>query len=145
MKSNPIQINMTKHVIIACLAAGFIGFSCGTKKEEDHSEAGWTELDGFHDVMAASYHPVADSGNMAPARLLAGKLDSAARVLAASEVPSEQAGEETMQRLNVLRDSCAAFRIRVEEGKPDSVLRPSLTRLHHVFHELMEGGRGKHH
>ena len=132
-----------KNLMMIAAAAAWL--SACTPKTEQGADKGWPELDGFHDVMAAVYHPVADSGNMEPARNLASKLDSAARVLASSAVPSDRAGEDTQMRLTVLRDSSNAFLGKVNAGSPDSVLRPSITKLHHVFHELMEGGHGKHH
>ena len=119
--------------------------SCGKKEAESEESAGpaWPELESFHEVMADAYHPVADSGNLEPARRLSVALEERAATLASSIVPASAAGEETSQNLAILRDSTAGFSKAVKAGQPDSVLRPSITYLHRIFHHLMEAGEGK--
>lgn len=102
-------------------------------------------LDAFHDVMAQSYHPVADSGNLEPAKQLSAKL---AEVSAAWQSKTiAEVGDTTMLsiRLTTLRDSCVSFDQAVKMGTADSTLRKSLTDIHHLFHQIHESSRGDHH
>lgn len=128
------------------MIAGIVALVSCAKKEADTEEAAgndWPELESFHEVMADAYHPVADSGNMEPARRLSAALEERAATLASSVVPENARGEETTNNLTVLRDSTVGFSKAVKAGQPDSVLRPSITYLHRVFHHLMEAGSGK--
>lgn len=136
-------MNFNAYFSILSIAVLVTLASCTGGKEQ--GAEGWPELDAYHDVMAGSYHPVADSNNMEPARRLASRLDSSAQVLFASKADANDTS--VLELLTTLRDSSAAFNTKVKANLPDSILRPSLTRLHHVFHELMESGGGemKHH
>lgn len=132
-----------KHAAI--LSALITMLSCGKPAEQKEETSGndWPELESFHEVMADAYHPVADSGNLEPARRLSVALADRAATLASSLVPEGASGEETTRNLTVLRDSTVGFSNAVKAGQPDSVLRPSITYLHGVFHHLMEAGSGK--
>ena len=129
-----------KYILMLISLVGLMSWSCGKKEAETEESAGtdWPELESFHEVMADAYHPVADSGNLEPARRLSVALEERAATLASSIVPASAASEETSRNLAVLRDSTAGFSKAVKAGQPDSVLRPSITYLHRIFHHLME-------
>jgi hypothetical protein len=56
----------------------------------DHhaSGSGWKELDAFHAIMAAAWHPVTKSGDLAPARQKADSLSASAKLWAAAKAPA---------------------------------------------------------
>jgi len=113
------------------LMAGCGGGASSTEKE-------WPQLDSFHDVMAQAWHPVEDSGNFEPAKRLAADMEQGAREWTEAPVPAQLDKAEVSARIKVLLDSCAAFRKAVEAGRPDSLLKPSLAEMHHLFHRLQE-------
>ena len=119
MKYFSIPVIMLMAVLAAC-----------EKKAEQTVDG----MSAFHTVMAESWHPVGDSGNFEPAKRLAADLEQRARDWSAAV----GADAETSAALNVLIDSCASFRKAVEIGKPDSLLRPTLAEIHHIFHKLHE-------
>ena len=115
------------------IAAVVIAFSTACEKKEKPAPGG---MEVFHEVMAESWHPVGDSGNFEPARRLAADLEQKARDWSAAA--GVQESQETTAALALLVDSCAAFRKAVDAGRPDSLLRPTLAEIHHIFHRLHE-------
>ncbi|MFM7196081.1 MAG: hypothetical protein ACKOYP_15040 [Bacteroidota bacterium] len=120
----------------AFLMVVLIATACTTNKSESANE--WPELDAFHEVMAAAWHPVADSSNFEPARTNAAAMEQQAKVWLGAPIPNGLDKEATAARLKALLDSCGSFKLAVEAGRPDSLLKPSLARLHHMFHGLQE-------
>jgi hypothetical protein len=120
-------------------------YSCTSKTENQASEAEWAEMESFHDLMAAAYHPVYDSSNLAPARELAGKLAESAASWSQAELPEKVNNDNVRNTLIILRDSSASFSAAVAAGKPDSVLKARITSLHDVFHKLHGAWEGHGH
>ena len=133
--------------------------ACSSKQEhhdEHHAEAGdsgvveekWTEMDEFHTVMAQSFHPFKDNGDLAPAKAKAGDLAAAAQKWVAATLPEKVNNEGTKAKLEHLSQGTTAFVETVKSGD-DKAIGDSLTKLHDLFHELQEswyaGGHGDHH
>lgn len=120
-------------------------FSACQKKDLAEQNMGADMLDAFHDVMAQSYHPVADSGNLEPAKRLSAQL---AEVSAAwqSKTMAETGDTASLAiKLITLRDSCASFDQAVRAGTADSTLRKTITEIHHLFHQIHESAQGGKH
>ncbi|MBM3178464.1 MAG: hypothetical protein FJZ78_10715 [Bacteroidetes bacterium] len=120
-------------------------FSACQKKDLAEQNMGTDMLNAFHDVMAQSYHPVADSGNLEPAKLRAAELAEVSAQWQAKTVAEAGDTAALSIKLTTLRDSCASFDRAVKAGTPDSTLRKSLTDIHHLFHQIHESARGGHH
>lgn len=113
-----------------------MNFSCNAPKDQQAGEERWSEMEAFHNLMAAAYHPVHDSSNLKPAKDLADDLASAAASWAGATLPEQVNNDDVKLTLLSLRDSSAAFNASVMAGKPDSVLTKSLSNLHDIFHKL---------
>ena len=127
-----------KNVMLTMIAAGWLLAGCSGGSETKDTAADWPELESFHELMAEAWHPVADSGNFEPARKGAATLEQEARKWSDAPVPGKLDKQEVSARIRVLLDSCTSFRKAVEAGRPDSLLRPSLAEMHHLFHKLQE-------
>jgi len=132
-----------KNVIL--FLAGFLVISVSCTQKEAKSEEEWKEMDAFHDLMAAAYHPVYDSSNLAPARDLADEMASSAQAWSVAPLPERVDNEEVRATLLVLRDSSSAFNAAVAANLPDSVIKVKITDLHHVFHKLHASWEGHGH
>jgi hypothetical protein len=129
---------------------------CGTKKQDangDHHEheatnEDWKEMDEFHMVMAEAFHPYKDSANLAPAKQLADSLVTAAEKWAAAPLPEKfKEDDEVKFKLNQLKTDASTFATVARTGD-EKAIGESLTKLHDLFHEIMEswhGGHGEHH
>src|SRR5690606_17380328 len=95
--------------------------SCRQNRAVENADATdpqeWPQLDEFHFVMAESFHPYADSGNLEPAR--------------------KYAAELTRALLNELSRETAAFREMASTASDDS-LGASLTSIHDLFHKIQD-------
>lgn len=139
---------------LVCLVA--IGCSSKSEHHEAHGESGdstatgesWKEMDEFHMIMAASFHPFKDSADLAPAKAKAAEMAAAARKWVDAPLPEKVNNEETKTRLNHLNQGVTAFVETVKSGD-DKAIGDALTELHNLFHELQEswyaGGHGDHH
>lgn len=124
---------------------------CSNKKEDDHTShtdeesilEEWKEMDSFHMVMAESFHPYMDSGNVAPAKANAAVMEELASKWKSSSLPEKMNNETVKRKLNALQKSTFNFQTVVLQAD-DKVVGDSLTRLHDLFHSIMEDWYGKH-
>ena len=119
-------------------------FSACQKKDLAEQNLGDGMLDAFHDVMAQSYHPVADSGNLEPAKRLSAQLAEVSAQWLSKTIAEAGDTADLTVKLTALRDSCASFDNDVKSGTPDSTLRKSINDIHHLFHQIHESSRGGH-
>lgn len=133
------------------MAFSLIGFlSCTQKKEAHHEHEEdvneWAEMDEFHMMMAESFHPFMDSGNIEPAKQNAAAMEELAARWATSSLPEKVDNDEMKRKLNALKISTANFKTLVEQNDT-TVLGDSLTRLHDLYHSIQESwyGSGEHH
>ena len=125
-----------KKLSFTVMVTGLLLAACGSGGRQSSGE--WQELESFHELMAAAWHPVADSGNFEPARSGAAAMELEARHWSEAAIPDGLDQEVVAGQIKVLLDSCSAFKRAVEAGRPDSLLRPSLAEMHHIFHRLQE-------
>jgi hypothetical protein len=133
------------------LALSLFILSCGSKEHHaEGEEAGndeWPEMDAFHMTMAEAYHPLKDSGNVAPAMSLMGQLADEAEKWAAAPLPEKVNNEEIKSKLQKLKTDLRALSDDINEGAPEDQVGTALPAIHDQFHEIMEawhGGGEKH-
>jgi superfamily I DNA/RNA helicase len=115
--------------------------ACQQKKTVEETASAdlqeWPQLDAFHMVMAESFHPYADSGNLEPAREYAAEMASLAEEWAGEPLPEKVDNEDTRALLNALAKETAAFSA-IADSAPDDSLAAHLTSLHELFHKIQE-------
>lgn len=125
--------------------------SCG-KKSESHTEEAfdWPEMDAFHTVMADSFHPYIDSGNLEPAFALADEMADLAKQWAGAKLPEKVDNDEVRMKLKQLQVATDEFRTLVASDDEQEI-GEYLTDLHDLFHDIQEhwyageGGHEHHH
>jgi len=131
---------------------GSLVMTCSGKKESsaeasvtDEVESDeWKEMDSFHMVMAESFHPFMDSGNVAPAKTNAAAMEDLAAKWANATLPDKVNNEKVKHKLKALQSSTANFKALVREAD-DKVIGDSLTNLHDLFHSIMESWYSSEH
>lgn len=125
-------------VAVAMIVAG-----CTRSHETDGNSAPgrvdphqWTGLEQFHTLMAKSFHPYYDSGNLEPAKRLAGDMADQAGRWAASAIPDKVNTARVKRLLNDLKIETLELDRRATAG--DSTLGPSLEKVHDLFHAIQE-------
>ena len=139
--------NLFLSAVMACLV-----MTCSGKKEnsaessvahEGNSDE-WKEMDSFHMVMAESFHPFMDSGNVAPAKTNAAAMEDLAAKWANATLPDKVNNEAVKHKLKALQISTTNFKSLVLEAD-DKVIGDSLTHLHDLFHSIMESWYNSEH
>lgn len=140
-----------KIILFLTVVISLIGFlSCAQKKEAHHEHEEdaneWAEMDEFHMIMAESFHPFMDSGNVEPAKQNAATMKDMAAKWATSSLPGKVDNDEMKRKLNALKVSAANFKA-IAERNDTTVLGDSLARLHELYHSIQESWyrAGEHH
>lgn len=114
------------------------------EKEEDHAKSGWKELDAYHDVMSAAWHP-AKNDSLGPARGSASTLVTAARTWAKATAPKgceAPAMKTAIARLVPESEAVAAL---VARRADDPTLKAALKTVHDTFHVVEAGCKPEQH
>lgn len=106
---------------------------------DHHASSAWKELDAFHTLLAATWHPVGKSGNLKPIREKAGALSAAAQAWAASAVPASCDKQPIRDAIASVATSSKALAVMVSKQAPDSAVKNSLEALHTRFETVEEG------
>ena len=114
---------------------------------DDHHMMGpWKEMNAFHRVMAATWHPASQKGDVAPLKTRVKELLSMADAWAASKPPAMPAscGNEAVRNAatKVASESKALVAL-VDSGADDDRLKAALKGVHDTF-EVAEKGCGGH-
>jgi len=137
MMSHIKIISILTIILTACLLA------CSGKKESHQEESTtidseeWDELDSFHFVMAESFHPFIDSGNLVPAKENAAAMEELAAKWANAPLPAKVNNDHVKKLLIKLKQSTTNFKTMLPDA-PDEVLGDSLSTLHDLFHGIQE-------
>jgi len=115
----------------------FSVLSCSEKKKEE-----WKEFSDYHALMSIVYHPLKDSGDLAPAKRMAKKLALSADRLASAPLPANVNNEKVKLMVLKLNEDSQALSMEILKGAPDDVIKEKLTALHSEFHQLMETWEG---
>lgn len=100
-------------------------------------KAAWKELDDYHAVMAATFHP-AEEGNLQPVLTRAGELAEKATVLKKSAVPADYQKEGVKTSVDLLAKESKALAKMIKQKKPEAEVKKGIFALHDRFHEVME-------
>lgn len=100
-------------------------------------KAAWKELDEYHAVMAATFHP-AEEGNLQPVLTRAGELAEKAAVLKKSVIPTDYQKEGVKTSVDLLAKESKALKKMVKKKKSEAELKKAIFALHDRFHEVME-------
>ena len=98
-----------------------------------HMGSAWKEMDAFHVQLAAAWHPVANTKNVAPLRQKADQLAAAARLWSASTPPASCNTEEVRRAVATIAEDALAIGNQVLATASDDELTRAITSLHTKF------------
>lgn len=119
-----------KQLIVVLLLSG-MAFSARAQS------APWKELEEYHKVMAATFHP-SEEGNLQPIRERSGELAAKAKTLYQSAIPTAYQKPGVKETLKLLSKESKALDKMVKRKKTDAEVTKAITALHDRFHEVME-------
>jgi len=129
--------------LIFLLLSGVVLFSCSNKERDEEESGDWKELDAFHEIMAKAYHPLKDSGDLAPTKQLIKQLADEAEKWSNSELPEKANTSEMKEKLEKLKINARALQSEIQNSAADSVIKEKMNLLHDQFHEIMEAWHTK--
>lgn len=107
--------------------------------KEAHGASAWKELDAYHMLVMATWHPAKESGDMAPTRAKANDLVAAAHVVAKSTAPKGCDSPALKAAAKGLPAETQKVADLVTKNAADAALKAALRTLHDKF-EVLEGG-----
>ena len=119
------------------------------KEMMDHMMGPWKEMNAFHRVMGATWHPASQKGDLAPLKAKAKELRSAAEAWAASRPPAMPAScgdSAAVAAVKKVATDTKALVGLVESNVDDTRLKAALKGVHDTF-EVAEkscAGHGDH-
>jgi len=124
--------------------SGMKGMSMGTMG--DHMNAAWKEMNAFHALLAATWHPVEQKNDLAPLKQKLADLVKAAESWGASTPPMmphscrSDATRDAVRKVTLDARSLTAL---VDSGAADARLKATLKEVHDGF-EVVEKACGGH-
>ena len=97
----------------------------------------WKEMEAFHEVMAATFHP-ADEGKLEPLKTRSHELMEKASAWERSSAPSGYDKKAVKKSLKTLAKGTKELNDMVAANATDEALKTKLSSLHDTFHEIME-------
>jgi hypothetical protein len=104
---------------------------------QSQEKAKWKEMDAFHEVMAKTFHP-AEEGKLEPIKVRSLEMLDKAIDWQNSTAPEGYNQKAVKKSLKELVKGAKEINNLVKEKAPDDVLKTKLSRLHDVFHEIIE-------
>ncbi len=95
----------------------------------------WSELNAFHAIMAATFHPSED-GNLKPIRERSGEFMAKAKALQDGKIPPSFNTPEVKKAIAELVKGSAALNQMVLKKADDKTISKKLGDLHDVFHTI---------
>lgn len=116
--------------------------SCTSGKQNVRDSASsdiqeWSLMDEFHMVIAESFHPYMDSGNLEPARKHAQEMQLLAEKWSKASLPERVNNNDVRNKLNELAAEAKVFNRLIQSGN-ETEMGEKLDHLHHIFHELQD-------
>lgn len=99
---------------------------------------GWKELDAYHMLMMATWHPAKDKNDLAPIRAKATEMVASAKLVAASKSPMACQKPELLKVQAALLAETERVAAMVTAKVADAELKAGLKGLHDRF-DLLEG------
>ena len=109
------------------------GHHAAGEAEEAHEGSGWKELDAFHDVMSAGWHP-AMKDSLAPARAGAPKLVAAAKAWTVSKGPGRCETPAMRTIVSRLVPETEAVQSLVARKAADAAVKAAMKTVHDTYH-----------
>jgi hypothetical protein len=109
------------------------------EQEASHTMSPWKELDAYHMLMMATWHPAKDKGDMAPTRAKIGEMVASAKTLAASPAPKGCDSPKLKAAATALPIETQGVADLVAKKADDAALKNALKDLHEKFDVLEEG------
>lgn len=109
------------------------------KMESDHAMSPWKEMDAYHMLMMATWHPAKDKGDMAPTRAKINEMVASAKVLAASAAPKGCDSPKLKEAAAGLVEQTQGVADMVAKKADDVALKAAMKALHDKFDVLEEG------
>ena len=112
----------------------------------DHMAGPWKEMNEFHRVMGATWHPASQKNDLAPLKARAKDLVTTAEAWAASKPPAHPVAcgsDEVRAATTKVAREAKALAALVESGAGDAKLKEALKGVHDAF-EVAEHGCGGH-
>ena len=121
----------------------------GMMMMEDHMMGPWKEMNAFHRVMAATWHPAAQKNDVAPLKAKSKELLSSAESWLASKppaMPASCASEAVRTAVTKVVNETKAVLALVDSGADDAKLKAGLKNVHDAFEVAEKGcaGHGGH-
>lgn len=130
--------------VAACDTTKKMQDTTGTTTTSDPLMVAWNKnLDGFHAIMSSTFHP-AEEGNLTPLKEKAAVMAENAATWAKAELPAGMKGKGVEAILKNLADGSKNLAGMVKSNASDQALTDAITKLHDVFHSVMEVGGGHH-
>lgn len=100
-------------------------------------KAKWNEMETFHDVMAKTFHP-AEEGKLEPIRSRSQEMVEKAIAWKNSTAPKGYDQDAVKETLKKLVKGAKDVNKLVQKNASDKEIKEELSKLHDVFHEIME-------
>ncbi|MEJ0102886.1 MAG: hypothetical protein WDO19_10150 [Bacteroidota bacterium] len=100
-------------------------------------KATWKEMEDFHSVMATTFHP-AEEGNLKPIKTRSGEMLDKATAWKNADAPEGYNKKAVKSNLKKLVKGAKEIDKMVKENAADTELVARLSKLHDIFHEIME-------
>lgn len=110
-----------------------------SKMEAEHGKSAWKELDAYHMLMMATWHPAKGTGDMAPLKAKAADMEKAAKLWADSKPPKGCDAPKLKDAVAKVNTGSKDLAAMVTKGTDDATLKSKLSELHDTF-EIVEGG-----
>jgi hypothetical protein len=107
-------------------------------------KAKWKEMDAFHEIMSKTFHP-AEEGRLEPIRIHSQEMLDKATAWENSAAPNGYNQKAVKKSLKELVKGAKEINMLVKEKVVDDVLKTKLSKLHDVFHEIMEKCENENH
>lgn len=138
---------MSSNILMAMVLYMLIACGCSSK---NHAVTEWGVMDEFHMIMAESFHPFVDSGNLQPARENAQAMLELATKWNSAPLPEKVNNDNVRKLLQDLKIESESFLASTKAGAKDNLLSEKLIGMHETFHAIQnewyaESGEEKHH
>jgi hypothetical protein len=113
--------------------------SSAMEKMEHHGSTSWKELDAFHAVLAATWHPVSGKGDFSVIRLKADSLSATAKRWSSSKFPAACDTKEIRDVVTAVTKGSDAVAALVAKQAADAEVKTALSAVHEKFEAVEKG------
>jgi hypothetical protein len=111
--------------------------------QEHHAKSGWNELDAYHEIMAATWHPAKDN-DLKPIRARADSLAASAKRWAEAKVPTACDTKPIKDAIADVVTGSARVAQLVAAKAADADVRAALHDVHERFEVVEKGCKPGH-